>query len=160
MLTPYRQFKPADIYIGIDNPQPVGTESEAGQLAKKINGFRDTGCEFFDVFLNNLYIYGLRSCLFHANLLGIESRVLNYAIEALTGMKYVAFTAACTLLMADDLLNKSNKDFIKVANRLGFTTYSGFFRFLKRYNKKSPTGTTRHRFTDEEYQQLVREGKI
>lgn len=157
MLTPYRQFKPADIYIGIDNPQPVGTEDEAGQPTKKINGFRDTGCEFFDVFLNNLYVYGLRTGKFHAKLLGIDSTALSYTIEVLTGMKYVAFTSECTLLMTNDLMKRGNKDLSKLSNRLGFATYSGFFRFYKRHNKKSPTRITRHRFTSEEYQRLISE---
>ena len=145
MLTPYRQFKPAELYLGIDNPPPRLSEEEEGQSTDKINGFRATGCEFLDTFLNNLYIYGLHSGKFHANLLGIES---------------IAFTAECTLLMADDLINRKPKDLVKMANRLGFTTYSGFFRFLKRYTKKSPTGIIRHRLNREEYEQLLLKWKL
>lgn len=160
MLTPYRQFKPAELYLGIDNPPPRLSEEEEGQSTDKINGFRATGCEFLDTFLNNLYIYGLHSGKFHANLLGIKSIALSYTIETLTGMRYIPFTAECTLLMADDLINRKPKDLVKMANRLGFTTYSGFFRFLKRYTKKSPTGIIRHRLNREEYEQLLLKWKL
>lgn len=160
MLTPFKQFTPVELYIGIDNPKPIAPEGDESQPTEKINGFRSTGCDFLDIFLNNLYVHGLHSCTFHSKLLRIEPLALSYTVQTLTGLKYADFSAQCTLLMANDLLNRSNNGLSKVSNRLGFTSYSGFFRFLKRYTKQSPTGRKQPKPTYEMFIKLYDARKL
>ena len=145
MSTPFRQFNPVELYIGIDNPKPIVPEGDDSQPTEKINGFRSTGIEFLDLYLNNLYVHGLVTCTYHAKLLGIEQIALNYTVQTLTGMRYIEFSTQCIVLMANDLLNKKDADIHKIPNRLGFVTYSGFYRFMKRHTNRTPTGVTRYR---------------
>lgn len=140
MSTPFRQYTPAELYIGIDNPEPVNPEGDEGQPTEKKNGFRSTGCDFIDIFLNNVYVYGIRTAQFHAKMLKIEPLSLRYTVQTLTGKGYMVFVSECILLMAEDLLNRNSNDLKTITNRLGFSTYSGFFRLMKRYAKRSPTG--------------------
>ena len=57
----------------------------------------------------------------------------------LTGMKYTDFTEAYVLLMATDLLKNNKKELRDVAKRLGFGSYSGFYRFMMRKGKGRPS---------------------
>ena len=140
MFPTFHQFKPEELYLGVDNP-PATTENETDNPSPEPkNGFRPTGVELLDHLLKNIYTYGLRTSEFHANKLGIDSFELWYATLALTGMNYSEFAIKCTLIMANDLITRKTKNMQAVAKRLGFESYSGFYRFLKRHAKRTPTG--------------------
>lgn len=140
MFPTFHQFKPEELYLGVDNP-PATTENETDNPSPEPkNGFRPTGVELLDNLLKNIYTYGLRTSEFHAYQLGIESIELWYTTLALTGMNYSQFAIKCTLMMTRDLMSRKPDDVKAVAKRLGFESYSGFYRFLKRHTKKTPTG--------------------
>ena len=137
MFPPFHQYYPEELYLGIDNPPATDKENNATEPK---NGFRKTGIEFFDIFMNNLYRHGMRTSKFHAYLLGIEPNELCFTIQTLTGMTYSQFTTKCIILMTKDLLMRRPDDVKVLPGRLGFLSYSGFYRFLKRHTKKTPTG--------------------
>jgi len=60
-------------------------------------------------------------------------------VLTLTGMKHTDFTEAYVLLMANDLLKGSKKDLKQVSKRLGFGSYSGFYRFMLRKGMGRPS---------------------
>ena len=103
------------------------------------NGFRPTGGAFLDAFVGNLHQHGIRTGDYHAALLGIKRSDMCISVFTLTGMKYTYFTEAYIQLMAADLLKENKKDLKAVAKRLGFGSYSVFYRFMMRKGKVMPS---------------------
>jgi hypothetical protein len=54
-------------------------------------------------------------------------------------MKYTDFTEAYVLLMANDLLKQKKRDHKQIGKRLGFRSYSGFYRFMMRNGMGKPS---------------------
>lgn len=127
----YHQFSPSELYAGIHDTDTL----EADQFI----GFRASGCTFLDAFVGNLHQHGLRSASVHAGLLGISPKQLCAVIPVLTGWSYINFTEEFILLMTRDLLKSNKKDLRVIAKRLGFASYSGFFRFVMRKMKVNPS---------------------
>ena len=103
------------------------------------NGFRPTGGAFLDAFVGNLHQHGIRTGNYHAALLGIKRGDMCISVFTLTGMKYTDFTEAYILLMANDLLKVKKTELRETAKRLGFGSYSGFYRFMMRKGKVMPS---------------------
>ena len=140
MFPTFHQYYPEELYLGIDNIKKQPVEGEADWSTQPINGFRKTGIEILDQFLRNLYLQGLRTGEYHADKLGVEPNELGITIQTLTGMKYSQFASKCILMIAKDLIRQKPKNVTSLSSRLGFESYSGFYRFLKRHTKKTPTG--------------------
>ena len=141
MQTAFHQYSPSELYIGMDEePATVATEDNTTQtLPPPAEGFRATGCSFVDAFVGNLHRHGYRTGLYHAHLLGISPTEFYVTVQTLTGMPYTAFTIEYILLMAKDLMGDKQKKLINMPARLGFGSYSGFYRFVKRHMKEMPS---------------------
>ena len=136
MNATFKQYKPADLYINMDQPETMEADSS---IEVPTTGFRPTGSSFLDAFVNNLHQRGIRSGDYHAAKLGIKRTEMCVTILTLTGMKYTDFTEAYILLMATDLLKAPNKDLKHISKRLGFGSYSGFYRFMLRKGMGKPS---------------------
>ena len=136
MQAKFKQYKPADLYINMNQPETLEADSS---IEVPTTGFCPTGCAFLDAFVNHLHQYGLHSCNFHAKLLGIQRSDMCTTVFTLTGMKYTDFTEAYVLLMANDLLKQRKRDHKQIAKRLGFGSYSGFYRFMLRKGMGKPS---------------------
>ena len=132
MNATFKQYKPADLYINMDQPETLEADS-----SKEVptTGFCPTG----SAFVNNLHQRGLHSGHFHAKLLGIQRSDMCTTVFTLTGMKYTDFTEAYVLLMANDLLKQKKRDHKQIGKRLGFRSYSGFYRFMMRNGMGKPS---------------------
>jgi len=136
MNATFKQYKPADLYINMDQPETMEADSS---IEVPTTGFRPTGNSFLDALVNNLHQHGIRNSDFHAAKLGIKGTEMCVTVLTLTGMKYTDFTEAYTLLMAKDLLKGTKIDLKKVGKRLGFRSYSGFYRFMLRKGMGKPS---------------------
>lgn len=132
MNATFKQYKPADLYINMNQPETLEADS-----SKEVptTGFCPTG----SAFVNNLHQRGLHSGNFHAKLLGIQRSDMCTTVFTLTGMKYTDFTEAYVLLMANDLLKQKKRDHKQIGKRLGFRSYSGFYRFMMRNGMGKPS---------------------
>ena len=136
MSITFKQYTPADLYIGVGEPETLEADCELDD----VTGFRPIGGPFLNAFVNNLHYLGIHSTDFHAKKLGISSDSLCLTVETLTGMSYSDFAAQYVLLMATDLLkNRKDTEFKAIAKRLGFASYSGFYRFMLRNGKGKPS---------------------
>jgi len=112
MNATFKQYKPADLYINMDQPETMEADSS---IEVPTTGFLPTGSSFLDAFVNNLHQHGMRSGDYHAAKLGIKRTDMCVTVFTLTGMKYTDFTEAYVLLMADDLLKPKTKDLNQVS---------------------------------------------
>ena len=132
----FKQYTPADLYIGVGESETLEADCEMDD----VTGFRPVGGPFLNAFVNNLHYLGIHSTDFHAKKLGISSDSLCLTVETLTGMSYSDFAAQYVLLMATDLLkNRKHTELKSIAKRLGFGSYSGFYRFMLRNGKGKPS---------------------
>jgi len=136
MKSTFKQYTPEELYINMDVPDTLEAD---GPNEVPTNGFRPTGCAFLDAFVNNLHQNGYRTGEFHAGLLGIKLNEMFLTVLTLTGMPYTDFVEAYILLMFNDLLKDKKYDLKKISNRLGFGSYSGFYRFMLRRKKSKPS---------------------
>lgn len=136
MNATFKQYTPADLYINMNQPETMEADSST---EVPTTGFRPTGNAFLDAFVNNFHQHGIRTGNYHAALLGIKRTQMCITILTLTGMKYSDFTEAYVLLMANDLLKEKNKELRVTAKRLGFGSYSGFYRFMMRKKMGRPS---------------------
>lgn len=132
MRATFKQYTPADLYINLDQPETLEADSSA---EVPTTGFRPTGSAFLDAFVNNLHQHGIRTGDYHAALLGIKRTEMCISVLTLTGMNYTNFTEEYILLMSNDLLKAKKTDLKAVSVRLGFGSYSGFYRFMLRNGK-------------------------
>jgi AraC-like DNA-binding protein len=86
-----------------------------------------------------LHLYGIRAGDFHARMLGVKRSDMCTTVYMLTGMKYTDFTEAYVLLMANDLLKEKKNELKVTGKRLGFRSYSGFYRFMMRNGMGRPS---------------------
>jgi len=136
MKAKFKQYSPADLYINMNQPETLEADSS---IEVPTTGFRPTGGAFLDAFVNNLHQHGIRTGDYHAALLGIKRSEMCISVLTLTGMFYTDFTEAYVLLMANDLLKQKKKDLKLVSIRLGFGSYSGFYRFMLRKGMGRPS---------------------
>lgn len=136
MNATFKQYKPADLYINMDQPETMEADSS---IEVPTTGFRPTGSSFLDAFINNLHQRGMRSGDYHAAKLGIKRTEMCVTVLTLTGTSYTDFTEAYILLMAKDLLKGTKIDLKDVSKRLGFGSYSGFYRFMLRKGMGRPS---------------------
>lgn len=136
MQAKFKQYTPADLYINMELPDTLEADSPT---EVPTTGFRPTGGAFLDAFVNNLHQHGIRTGDYHAALLGVKRSDMCISVLTLTGMSYTDFTEAYVLLMAHDLLKQKKKDLRLVAKRLGFGSYSGFYRFMMRKGAGRPS---------------------
>jgi len=129
MKATFKQYSPADLYISLEQPETLEADSST---EVPTTGFRPTGIAFLDAFVNNLHQHGIRTGGYHAALLGIKRTEMCIIVLTLTGMTFTDFTETYILLMANDLLKAKKKDLKAVSKRLGFGSYSGFYRFMLR----------------------------
>lgn len=136
MKATFKQYTPAELYINLDPPETLEADS-----SKEVptTGFRPTGNAFLDAFVNNLHYHGIRTGDYHAALLGVKRAEMCTAVYVLTGLKYTDFTETYILLMVNDLLKTKKKDLKYVSKRLGFGSYSGFYRFMIRKKMGKPS---------------------
>ena len=135
MKTTFRQSSPAELFFHMNTPDTLEAD---GPAEVPTTGFRPRGCAFLDAFVNNLHQHGMQTGDYHSALPGIERSDICVSVWTLTGMKYTDFTEAYILLMANDLLKDKKNDLKFVAQRLGFGSYSGFYRFMMRNGKGKP----------------------
>jgi hypothetical protein len=131
MSATFKQFTPSELYISLSEPVSPDTTNPTNIPA--------SGCDFLDVFVKNLRQYGYRTTKYHARLLGISPTELSFTVLTLTGMTFTDFVIAYILLMANDLLKEKKRDLKAVSERLGFGSYSGFYRFIMRNMKEKPS---------------------
>jgi AraC-like DNA-binding protein len=136
MCAVFHQFTPAELYIGIT--EPINTVADTASEAPA-PGFRATSYAFLDLFLANLHRHGMHTANYHAALLDIKKIEFCFTLQTLTGMTFTDFTEAYILLMATDLLKAPNKDLKHISKRLGFGSYSGFYRFMLRKGMGKPS---------------------
>jgi len=136
MKTTFKQYTPAELYLNMNDPETLEAD---GPDEVPTTGFRPTGGAFLDAFVGNIHQHGIRSGNYHAALLGIKRIDMCTCVFTLTGMKYTDFTEAYVLLMAADALKDKKKDLKDIAQRLGFGSYSGFYRFMMRKGKGVPS---------------------
>ena len=136
MKLTFKQYTPAELYLNMNDPETLEAD---GPDEVPTTGFRPTGGAFLDAFVGNLHQHGIRTGNYHAALLGINRIDMCTSIFTLTGMKYTDFTEAYVLLMANDLLKEKKKELREVSKRLGFGSYSGFYRFMMRKGKVKPS---------------------
>ena len=136
MKATFKQYKPADLYINMNSPETLEADSST---EVPTTGFRPTGNSFLDAFVNNLHQHGIRTGDYHARMLGVKRTEMCVTVLTLTGMNFTDFTEAYILLMANDLLKVKKKELKTVAKRLGFGSYSGFYRFMMRKGMGKPS---------------------
>lgn len=136
MNATFKQYAPADLFINMEMPDTMEAD-DSTQIPT--TGFRPTGCAFLDAFVQNLHQHGARTGHFHAQKLGIKTNDLFTTILVLTGMNYTDFTEGYVLLMANELLKHKKRDHQQIAKRLGFGSYSGFYRFMIRKGMGKPS---------------------
>ena len=131
MCAVFHQFTPAELYIGIT--EPINTVADTAYEVPA------PGYAFLDLFLANLHRHGMHTANYHAALLDIKKIEFCFTLQTLTGMTFTDFTEAYILLMATDLLKAPNKDLKHISKRLGFGSYSGFYRFMLRKGMGRPS---------------------
>ena len=136
MKATFKQYTPADLYIKMNQPETMEADSS---IEVPTTGFCPTDCAFLDAFVNNLHQYGIHNGDYHAALLGIKRSDMCISISTLTGMSYTDFTEAYILLMVNDLLKEKKNELRVTAKRLGFGSYSGFYRFMMRKGMGKPS---------------------
>ncbi|MGC3979010.1 MAG: AraC family transcriptional regulator [Paludibacteraceae bacterium] len=136
MKATFKQYTPAELYLNLDPPETLEADSS---IEVPTTGFRPSGNAFLDAFVNNLHQHGMRSGDYHAKLLGIKRTEMCISVLTLTGMSYTDFTEAYILLMANDLLKTKKNELRDTAKRLGFGSYSGFYRFMMRKGMGKPS---------------------
>lgn len=136
MCAVFHQFSPSELYIGIT--EPISTVAQ-NSTENPATGFHPTGYAFLDLFLSNLHQYGMRTANFHASKLDITKIEFCFTLQTLTGMNFTDFTETYIILMANDLLKEKKRDLKLVSQKLGFGSYSGFYRFMMRKGKVMPS---------------------
>jgi AraC-like DNA-binding protein len=76
---------------------------------------------------------------FHSAKLDVTKTEFCFTLQTLTGMNFTDFTTEYILLMANDLLKDKKIDLKDVSIRLGFGSYSGFYRFMMRNGMGRPS---------------------
>lgn len=136
MSVTFKQYAPADLYIGVGEPETLEADCDLDQTT----GFRALGGAFLNAFVGNLHYLGMHTADFHAAKLGVPRLDFCFTVQTLTGMTYTGFTTEYyILLMATDLVKEKRTDLKDVAKRLGFGSYSGFYRFMLRNGKGKPS---------------------
>jgi len=136
MTAIFHQFTPTELYIGIVQPANI---TDQNQPEPPTLGFHPTGCGFLDAFVANVHNHGVHTTAYHAHLMGVSKTELCFTVLTLTGMSFTDFTDAYILLLAKDLMEDKKNDLKFVAQRLGFGSYSGFYRFIIRKKKEKPS---------------------
>lgn len=136
MKASFKQYSPAELFINLELPDTLEADSATDIPTC---GFRPTGTAFLDAFVQNLHQQGIRTGHFHAQKLGIKTNDLFTTILVLTGMNYSDFTESYVLLMANELLKQKKRNHQQIAKRLGFGSYSGFYRFMIRKGMGKPS---------------------
>ena len=136
MTAIFRQFTPTELYIGIVQPATI---TDQNPTEPPTLGFHLTGCGFLDAFVANVHNHGVHTTAYHAHLMGVSKTELCFTVLTLTGMSFTDFTDAYILLMAKDLMEDKKNDLKFVSQRLGFGSYSGFYRFIIRKKKEKPS---------------------
>ena len=139
MQATFHQYAPSALYIGTSKEPVILAEESTVQTPPPAEYFNSTGCSFLDAFVGNLHHRGLQTGQFHAALLGISRTELCFTVQTLTGMPYTDFTVEYILLMAKDLMGDKQQDLKDHSQRLGFGSYSGFYRFIRRNIKEKPS---------------------
>ena len=132
MITTFKQYRPADIFLNLKEPESLEAEN---LYESPTTGFCPTGCVFLDTLVQNLHQRGLHNGKYHAKLLGVTQTDMSVTVYTLTGMKYSEFAEAYILLMAIELYKTKKKHDLASSKRLGFGSYSGYYRFMVR-NKR------------------------
>ena len=136
MKPTFKQYTPAELYLNMNEPETLEAD---GSNEVPTTGFLPTGMAFLDAFVSNLHQHGIHTGNSHAALLGIKRTDMFTSVLTLTGMNYTDFTEAYILLMANDLLKVKKKDLKAISKRLGFGSYSGFYRFMMRKGMGRPS---------------------
>ena len=132
MYANFKQYKPIDIFRTC-----IPAEDTSDDRFEECN--HKTGCVFLDLFVTHLTKYGLKSGRFHASLLGITQTELFFTVQTLTGLSYTDFIHGYLELMVRELIKKPEYDLKKISKRLGYHSYSGFYRFVSRNMKEKPS---------------------
>lgn len=126
----FRQFAPSDIYEGIVFKGPGSEVPHKVKYCEIQN--RLTGIEVLDLFMDLLQEYGHRPAQFYADRLGITRVQLVAVLSVLTGYAFRDFVDKYLLLVATDLLVRTDSPVDAVARRTGFPRASELSQFLQR----------------------------
>lgn len=136
MKATFKQYTPEELFINLELPDTLEADSPT---EIPTSGFRPTGNAFLDAFVQNLHHCGIHSGNYHAKKLGIKTNDLFTTVLTLTGMNYSDFTERYVLLMANELFKHRRRNHQQIAKRLGFGSYSGFYRFMIRKGMGKPS---------------------
>lgn len=124
MAANFKQYKPKDIFI---SACPGSNE-----VCHK------TGCAMIDKMIENIHGKGVCSAKKQAEMLGIDYVDFIGAIKVFSGLSSDDFLDQYALLMAQNLIDDGQLTMKEICNQLGFDSYSGFYRFMKRHNICKP----------------------
>jgi AraC-like DNA-binding protein len=132
-MAKYRQIKPADVYVTIEQYNAVREDREKGIPHPEITDIRLTGNDFLNQFATIIENGGGIQAVNIARQMGVKPASLNAAIEAMTGLPAHEWAKQYVHLSACDKLRHYQGDISGLAGCLGFSqsSFSHFFYRLE-----------------------------
>lgn len=127
MVTKYRKFPPAEVFISMMGREATDEELWLGAQSGIIFN-KYTGNEFLDVFAGMVHQYMNHNPSFYANLLGVSAADLSGCLKVLTGLTADEWILSYVRLAVCDLLLHTNMKLIDIASRTGYATVKTFSR--------------------------------
>jgi AraC-like DNA-binding protein len=147
-MAKYRQIKPADVYVTIEQYNAVREDREKGIPHPEITSIRLTGNNFLDQFASIVETGGGIQTIGIAKRMGVKPALLSAAIEAMTGLTAHEWAKQYVHMSACEKLRHYQGDISGLAGRLGFVSQSAFSHFFYRMEHCYPSqwkGVSRHK---------------
>jgi AraC-like DNA-binding protein len=134
----YKQIKPADVYVSIEQYQVIRQDRANGIPHPEITTIRLTGNNFFDLFATLVEGGGGMNTEALAKRMGVKPALLSPAIEAMSGLTAHEWVVRYKHMSACDHLSYGRGGISSLASHLGFTV-SAFSHFFYRMEHCAPT---------------------
>lgn len=130
MLIDYKKYTPEDIFVSYLGREATEEDIAAGyEPGQKVYN-RKTGIEVFDIFTDLVRVSKCRYPEFYAEKFGVTTEDMLGYFRVMSGMAAKDWIEKYYLLVAVELLEKTNRPIIEIAKATGFSavaSFSGYF---------------------------------
>lgn len=137
MDTKWKRILPEDVYVTIFDRKATDAEVWQG-LPRDFDGNRPTGSRFMDIYAYLIRHYRRRINGFYANMMGISEREFCEGVHALSGISASEWRNRYMMLIAKELLTKTDWQMTKIGEYIDYSELTVFSRMFRRYTKMHP----------------------
>ncbi len=138
MLIDYKKYVPEDIFVSYLGREATEEDIAAGyEPGQKVYN-RKTGIEVFDIFTDLVRVSKSRYPEFYAKKLGATTADMLGYVRMMSGMAAKDWIERYYLLVAVELLEKTNRPIEEIAKATGFSAVSSFSGYFAKQTGTPP----------------------